>query len=41
MLVDCDFAKVVFNCVQHFFDLDLACLLEKHLAQEVCLGVHH
>lgn len=41
MLVDCDLTKIVFNSVQHFFYLSLACLLEEHLAKEICQGVHH
>lgn len=41
MYVDGYFIKVILYCVDHFLYLSFACMLKKHLAQEVCKRVHH
>ena len=41
MLVDCDFAEVLFDGVKDLLYLCLRGLLEEHLAEEVCEWVHH
>ena len=41
MLVDCDFAEVLFDGVKDLLYLCLRGLLEEHLTQEISERVHH